>query len=242
MSDAPARPNLLTRFVLFLLKAFVVIVVVFVLLVWWGSTLEDTTDTAEAPASGVSAAPEEQPEDAFARTLERYDGLTLDGYRDLRAGRREELVAAFMDQAGAPEEALSTFMTCMGDYAGTKSPELLALDVFGWCENERLNIPERFTGHFNELDARDVSVEALIRCRRLVEANLRAPATADFPTFDYTTIYKGRHRYAIRSYVDSQNGFGAMIRTWWFCDLQLVTPESDPYDPRSWKLFDLSFE
>ena len=51
--------------------------------------------------------------------------------------------------------------------------------------------------------------------KKLIKTQLNAPSTAKFPSFwnasDHVT-YLGGKRYKIRSWVDAQNGFGAMIR------------------------------
>jgi len=54
--------------------------------------------------------------------------------------------------------------------------------------------------------------------RSFVEDRLRAPGTAKWPCCakDFTT-YLGNRRYEIVSYVDAQNGFGALIRTRFRC-------------------------
>ena len=56
--------------------------------------------------------------------------------------------------------------------------------------------------------------QAKIIAEQFVENVLRSPSTADFPFLDYTTLIDGS-RYTVMSYVDSQNGFGAMIRSNW---------------------------
>ena len=54
---------------------------------------------------------------------------------------------------------------------------------------------------------------------RLIAKTLKAPSTAKFPSFyddgavTFTSL--GGNRYKVSSYVDSQNGFGAMLRTHW---------------------------
>lgn len=61
------------------------------------------------------------------------------------------------------------------------------------------------------------SVEAWRIAKDLVRENLKAPSTAKFP-WDGTAVKQG-DRWAVQSYVDSQNSFGAMIRTEWGCIL-----------------------
>lgn len=53
----------------------------------------------------------------------------------------------------------------------------------------------------------------------IVAGALKAPATARFPSFfdEGTVKFRplGNKRYEISSYVDSQNSFGALVRTKW---------------------------
>lgn len=46
-----------------------------------------------------------------------------------------------------------------------------------------------------------------------VEASLKSPATADFPVCNENRIIREGDRYIVTSYVDSQNSFGAQVRT-----------------------------
>ena len=74
---------------------------------------------------------------------------------------------------------------------------------------------------------------AYVQCKNFVMERLRAPATADFPFMDYTAWDMGNDTWVVKSYVDSQNGFGAMIRSNWHCKVQYVG--GDTSDPRSWR-------
>lgn len=63
---------------------------------------------------------------------------------------------------------------------------------------------------------------AYLVCWQFVRKQLRAPATASFPASndpDVVSIHQGAGRYLVRAYVDSQNGFGAQIRTAFACDV-----------------------
>jgi len=58
-----------------------------------------------------------------------------------------------------------------------------------------------------------------------IELRLKSPSTAKFPG----TFQKNKHstdlgggKYRISSWVDSQNGFGAMIRSRWSCKITFV--------------------
>lgn len=57
-------------------------------------------------------------------------------------------------------------------------------------------------------------IEALTYAREAIKTRLRAPATADFPWANDDHVERlGCGRFRVREYVDSQNGFGANIRS-----------------------------
>lgn len=58
----------------------------------------------------------------------------------------------------------------------------------------------------------------------LVKANLKAPRTAKFPSqYDISITFLGDSDYRILGYVDSQNSFGAMLRTNFIATLTLTS-------------------
>lgn len=67
-------------------------------------------------------------------------------------------------------------------------------------------------------------VEAYVYCKMLVRNSLKAPATAVFPRESYTdvTVDQGGGRYSVRSYVDAENSFGALIRSRYECTVKSV--------------------
>lgn len=70
----------------------------------------------------------------------------------------------------------------------------------------------------------DPDMMAYIRCKRAVEEKLKAPATAKFLEHSRSSIKRvaGDERgdmYEVVSYVDSQNSFGAMLRTSFTCQI-----------------------
>lgn len=76
-------------------------------------------------------------------------------------------------------------------------------------------------------------------CQDLVKGRLKAPATADFPTFPtHSTGMGGDGLVVIRSYVDAQNGFGAMLRTNFRCKLQYTG--GDAASGSAWKFVELT--
>ena len=81
--------------------------------------------------------------------------------------------------------------------------------------------------------------EANIMAEGFVKQILKAPSTADFPFLDYTTTIDGS-RYTVSSYVDSQNSFGAMIRSNWRVVMDHNGGEWN--NPYSWDLVELWFD
>jgi hypothetical protein len=57
--------------------------------------------------------------------------------------------------------------------------------------------------------------------QKFVEKSLKAPSTAKFPSLIKSSVKKtSSDSYTVISYVDSQNGFGAMIRTNYIVELK----------------------
>lgn len=64
------------------------------------------------------------------------------------------------------------------------------------------------------------AITAKVMCEGFVEDRLRAPATADFASITETqvdTVDADAGVYEVRSHVDAQNAFGAMIRNSYTC-------------------------
>ena len=65
-----------------------------------------------------------------------------------------------------------------------------------------------------------LEIEALVGSQMVVEDNLKSPSSAEFPyiTDSLVVITKIKeNEYFVTSYVDSENSFGAMIRTFYTC-------------------------
>jgi len=63
---------------------------------------------------------------------------------------------------------------------------------------------------------------AYITIEKLVKRDLKSPKTAEFPSYKEKlkhTKYIGSNTYKINSYVDSQNSFGALVRTKFSCEV-----------------------
>ena len=150
-----------------------------------------------------------------ARTM--APDLTLAGYAELTPEARLKRVAAAAAGVDAADQA-GDFTACMGEFAKTKSAELPFDEVFGWCEIERTSSPAVFAAHFNELDAPDLSMEALTVCQTMVQNRLAAPGSAKFSFVE--PVPRGRQRYLVSSHVDAQNIFGALMRARFICEIQ----------------------
>lgn len=78
---------------------------------------------------------------------------------------------------------------------------------------------------------------AFIQCQNFVRDRLRAPVSAEFPFLERKSWDMGNNTWVVKSHVNSQNGFGAMIRSSWHCKVQYVG--GNVSDQRSWRLLDL---
>lgn len=166
--------------------------------------------------------PEEDPREASTPTevLDQHEGLDLAGYTDLSRESRRQIIHAMAERAGIPPEGRAGFVTCLGDHAPQKSPDLLVSDVFGWCQMEAQYNPDRFAERFNELTAPDLTAQATTQCRALVRNRLDSPGSADFPWVADGLREMPRQRYVINSHVDAENTFGAEVRLRYRCDIQ----------------------
>lgn len=88
----------------------------------------------------------------------------------------------------------------------------------------------------NAWKQRDQSSMAYVRLKYEVEERLKAPATADFASqLDSRIAHIGDQLYVISSYVDSQNSFGANVRTRFVGEVQQVEPDR-------WVIVSLTFD
>ena len=74
-------------------------------------------------------------------------------------------------------------------------------------------------------------ISASLAAQRYVTANLKAPTSASFPWYDESSVTTyGECEFIVRSYVDAQNSFGAMIRNNYTVRLR-YDPVEDRYIP-----------
>jgi len=85
---------------------------------------------------------------------------------------------------------------------------------------------------------KDNSGMAIVYTKEFVKRNLKSPSTAKFPGVllerDHWKIQRNGNNYTVRAWVDSQNGFGAMIRSHFVIKLEQVGGDS-------WEMKDLYF-
>lgn len=74
------------------------------------------------------------------------------------------------------------------------------------------------TLYMAEVDKSDDGITAYVACQVEIEKVLKSPGTADYPPMSSTNHYNDGNRWDFRSYVDSQNGFGGVVRTDYACD------------------------
>jgi len=179
-------------------------------------------------------------EDSAREVTETDFRITLKEFKSQDIKMRHAIVAALVNKQGHLAEDLSQFTNCMGDFAANKSEDLAFIDVFSWCETEKSNNRTRFVSHFNQLDAKDLSSAAAIICQNHVDDKLISPSTADHPWLDREVWDKGKWAYTIRSYVDSENTFGATVRANYECSLY-YKGVGEELNPNNWKLDKLEF-
>jgi hypothetical protein len=59
--------------------------------------------------------------------------------------------------------------------------------------------------------------------RRIVRSLLKAPSTAQFCQFKQATVTNKKNIYSVDLYVDSQNGFGAMLRSHFHIKMNMIS-------------------
>lgn len=171
----------------------------------------------------------------------RDTGPTIGEYRDMSQRKRRRALGDAMESVGAPDGAAEDFAKCIGYYVPKKNETLRLAEVLTWCVQDKENRPDVFAAFFNELDAPDFSTEAYIICQNHVTPQLVSPGSAKYSRV--STFYRDELRYVVRAYVDSQNRFGALIRTNFLCDIQFTGANSSDWaDPREWTLHNLEVE
>lgn len=91
---------------------------------------------------------------------------------------------------------------------------------------EKETAADRYVAAIDERRDRDKAmcsdtIMAYVMSQNFVKAKLVAPSTAEFPSFSDVKITKsGECKFTVIEYVDSQNSFGAMLRTTYSADVR----------------------
>lgn len=90
----------------------------------------------------------------------------------------------------------------------------------------------------------DTSCAIAVSCQA-VRQQMKSPSSCQFPSsYEFIVLKEPDNRYFVQSYVDSQNSFGATIRTHFSCELK---PNSEKYHyldtlgPEGWTVLSLNF-
>lgn len=78
------------------------------------------------------------------------------------------------------------------------------------------------------------TVTAFVMSQAFVKRSLKAPATAVFPSLPVKSSAIGNCKFVVAAYVDSQNGFGALIRTSYVAGIEYLP------GTREWQLTSLN--
>lgn len=114
---------------------------------------------------------------------------------------------------------------------------ILAISIFaiiGFYTNENSTNTSSQSAQPAHEDKAD-EMEAIIMAEKIVKQKLVSPSSAKFPRSSETTAVKvDEDTWVISSYVDSQNKFGAMLRTYYIAKVKYLGNDK-------WQLLDLEF-
>lgn len=66
----------------------------------------------------------------------------------------------------------------------------------------------------------DSEIDAYTTAKNIISKNLKAPSTAKFLSYDRQSITISGNIYTVNGYVDAQNSFGAMLRSYYTVTLR----------------------
>ncbi len=126
-----------------------------------------------------------------------------------------------MTQENPPPTTKNVALGCVGCLA-----ILLLVGIGIWVvlpETDPVGATDARTDAARTADAKErhETGMAYIQCQKFTEERLKSPKSADWPLLDVKTIKIAEHTYMVQSHVDSQNAFGAVIRTQVDCVVRL---------------------
>ncbi|MGB4076127.1 MAG: hypothetical protein WBK28_00270 [Minisyncoccia bacterium] len=81
-----------------------------------------------------------------------------------------------------------------------------------------------------EVPTEHTDIDVYIDAQAIIKETLKSPSTAKFPSSAEAKITRGQDNvFNVKSYVDSQNSFGATIRSDWSVMFQYVGDKLDTY-------------
>lgn len=110
---------------------------------------------------------------------------------------REQLVARYVKEARRKERRnyLWIFSAVIG---------VLIMIAVNDTDTPVTSLPQVYT---------PTDYDAYVMAKHFVEDRLKSPSTADFASIHQSTVKGIGNEWTVKSFVDSQNGFGAMLRT-----------------------------
>lgn len=105
------------------------------------------------------------------------------------------------------------------DFSSSPAPKAVVQEPEKKPENKEEEIKKQ------EEDKQDINDSiARVCAKNYITSALKAPSTADFPWFDWQVKKVEDNKYFVKSYVDSENSFGAKIRTNFVCEVSVTNP------------------
>jgi hypothetical protein len=78
------------------------------------------------------------------------------------------------------------------------------------------------------------TIEAFVYAQEQIEKQIKSPSSAEWPIASESLLHQKGNIYTFKSYFDSQNSFGAMIRTKYIC---VVEENNNLYTIKNLQLF-----
>lgn len=164
---------------------------------------------------------------------------TLMWYQKASSSNRTALLERIISKEQWDKADLPHYIQCMSEYA-IRDRLFSVVGVIEDCHDEAKNDRQRFTHHVDELlVAKQYHLDAAILCEEKVKEQLVSPSSANFGWLARQEIYKGNHRFLVKSYVESQNAFGVEIKNNWKCDIQYHADGSDRSVLSNWTVHEL---
>ncbi|MCF4151791.1 hypothetical protein L2W58_08240 [Dethiosulfovibrio sp. F2B] len=110
-------------------------------------------------------------------------------------------------------------------FATADKPQPVQVEPSAREQHKKPSVPQKDIGD---------EIGAFIWSKTFVKDYLKAPSTADFPFFDRESTQLNDSTWVIKSYVDSQNSFGAIIRTRYIATMHYKGNDH-------WELLDIHF-